>query len=100
MKTILTTGKAAKVMGVAPRTVSKLFDSGELKGFRIPNSNDRRIESHSVVAFLVTNGMSRDSAEKLLLFHGFSVNPLSSQPAVNAEKMASSSKTRDGRLML
>ena len=35
MKTIYTTGQVAKMCQVAPRTVSKWFDSGRLKGFRI-----------------------------------------------------------------
>src|SRR5205823_90621 len=43
MKTIFTTGQVAKICKVAPRTVSKWFDSGRLRGYRIPGSQDRRI---------------------------------------------------------
>ena len=39
----LTTGKAAKICNVAPRTVSKWFDEGTLKGYKLANSEDRRI---------------------------------------------------------
>ena len=42
-KDILTTGEVAKICNVAPRTVSKWFDSGQLRGYRIPGSKDRRI---------------------------------------------------------
>ena len=35
-KDILTTGEVAAICNVAPRTVSKWFDSGQLKGYRIP----------------------------------------------------------------
>ena len=42
-KNVLTTGDVAKICNVAPRTVSKWFDSGQLKGYRIPGSKDRRI---------------------------------------------------------
>lgn len=38
-----TTGQIAKLFRVAPRTVSKWFDSGRMKGYRIPGSNDRRV---------------------------------------------------------
>ena len=40
---VFTTGQVAKICKVAPRTVSKWFDSGRLKGYRIPGSQDRRI---------------------------------------------------------
>ncbi len=40
---IYTIGQVAKMCRVAPRTVSKWFDSGRLKGYRIPGSQDRRI---------------------------------------------------------
>ena len=41
MKKVFTTGQVAKICKVAPRTVSKWFDSGRLKGYRIPGSQDR-----------------------------------------------------------
>ena len=34
---VFTTGQVAKICKVAPRTVSKWFDSGRLKGYRIPD---------------------------------------------------------------
>ena len=40
---VFTTGQVAKICKVAPRTVSKWFDSGRLRGYRIPGSQDRRI---------------------------------------------------------
>src|SRR5262249_14744586 len=36
MKKVFTTGQVAKICKVAPRTVSKWFDSGRLRGYRIP----------------------------------------------------------------
>jgi excisionase family DNA binding protein len=42
MKQVYTTGEAARLLCVAPRTVCKWFDSGRLKGFRVPGSQDRR----------------------------------------------------------
>ncbi len=40
---VLTTGIIAKVCGVAPRTATKWIDSGLLKGYRLPGSQDRRV---------------------------------------------------------
>lgn len=37
--------------GLAPRTVSKLVDSGRLKGYRVPGSQDRRIPRNVVIKF-------------------------------------------------
>ncbi|MFA6426095.1 MAG: helix-turn-helix domain-containing protein, partial [Phycisphaerae bacterium] len=35
-KDIFTTGQVAQICKVAPRTVTKWFDTGQLKGYRIP----------------------------------------------------------------
>lgn len=59
-RVILTTGQVAKICRVAPRTVSKWFDSGKLKGFKLPGSSDRRIPRASLRKFLVEYGMSTD----------------------------------------
>jgi excisionase family DNA binding protein len=56
-KDVLTTGEVAKVCNVAPRTVSKWFDSGQLKGYRIPGSKDRRIPINQLVRFMKEHGI-------------------------------------------
>ena len=56
-KDVLTTGEVAKICNVAPRTVSKWFDTGKLKGYRIPGSRDRRIPANQLVKFLRAHGM-------------------------------------------
>ena len=43
MKTVFTTGEAAKVCKVSQQTIIRCFDSGQLKGFRVPGSRFRRI---------------------------------------------------------
>lgn len=66
---VLTTGQAAAVCGVAPRTVSKWFDAGLLRGYRLPacpraprggagDACDRRIPRADLAEFLVRNGMA------------------------------------------
>jgi len=56
-KTVLTTGDVAKICCVAPRTVSKWFDSGQLRGYRIPGSKDRRIPLDQLVKFMRAHGI-------------------------------------------
>ncbi|MEL6796870.1 MAG: response regulator [Planctomycetota bacterium] len=59
-KDVLTTGEVAKICNVAPRTVSKWFDSGQLKGYRIPGSKDRRIPVPELVKFMKAHGIPLD----------------------------------------
>lgn len=56
-KNVLTTGEVARICNVAPRTVSKWFDSGQLKGYRIPGSKDRRIPVSELVRFMKVHNM-------------------------------------------
>ena len=56
-KDVLTTGEVARACHVAPRTVSKWFDTGRLKGYRIPGSRDRRIPMASLVSFMRAHEM-------------------------------------------
>lgn len=51
-KNVLTTGDVARICNVAPRTVSKWFDTGQLKGYRIPGSKDRRIPLSELIRFM------------------------------------------------
>jgi len=57
MKEMLTTGDVARLCGVAPRTVSKWFDTGQLRGFKIPGSRDRRIPRQSLIRFMRAHGI-------------------------------------------
>jgi excisionase family DNA binding protein len=54
---VFTTGQVAKICSVAPRTVQKWFDSGKLRGYRIPGSQDRRVPREQLIRFLRDNGM-------------------------------------------
>ena len=62
-KDILTTGEVAKICNVAPRTVSKWFDSGQLKGYRIPGSKDRRIPLSSLIRFMKQHHIPLDGLQ-------------------------------------
>jgi len=60
-RNVLTTGAVAKICNVAPRTVSKWFDSGQLKGYRIPGSKDRRIPLNELIRFMKANNMPTEA---------------------------------------
>jgi len=62
-KDILTTGEVAKICNVAPRTVSKWFDSGQLQGYRIPGSKDRRIPLNALIRFMKTHHIPLDGLQ-------------------------------------
>lgn len=62
-KGVLTTGQVAKICNVAPRTVSKWFDSGQLRGYRIPGSKDRRIPVQQLIRFMKAHGMPIEGLE-------------------------------------
>ncbi len=62
-KDILTTGQVAQICKVAPRTVTKWFDTGQLKGYRIPGGRDRRIPAAELIRFMKTHNMPIDQLE-------------------------------------
>lgn len=61
---VYTTGEVAKICQVAPRTVSKWFDSGRLRGYRIPGSQDHRIPKDQLIRFLKENQMPLNGLEQ------------------------------------
>ncbi len=62
-KDVLTTGEVARICNVAPRTVSKWFDTGKLRGYRIPGSKDRRIPLDQLVRFMRAHGIPLNGLE-------------------------------------
>ncbi len=63
MKTVFTTGEAAKICKVSQQTIIRCFDSGQLKGFRVPGSRFRRIPRAELYAFMRDNGIPTDALE-------------------------------------
>jgi len=57
MKEVFTTGEVARICNVTIRTVIKWFESGKLKGFKIPASKDRRIPRTELVRFMREHGI-------------------------------------------
>lgn len=63
MKTVFTTGEAAKICKVSQQTIIRCFDSGQLKGFRVPGSRFRRIPRGELYNFMRMNGIPTDALE-------------------------------------
>jgi excisionase family DNA binding protein len=63
MKTVFTTGEAAKICKVSQQTIIRCFDSGQLKGFRVPGSRFRRIPREQLYTFMRDNGIPTDALE-------------------------------------
>jgi len=63
MKTVFTTGEAAKVCKVSQQTIIRCFDNGQLKGFRVPGSRFRRIPREALYKFMKDNQIPTDALE-------------------------------------
>ncbi len=63
MKSVFTTGEAAEVCKVSQQTIIRCFDSGRLRGFRVPGSRFRRIPREALVAFMRDNGIPPDALD-------------------------------------
>ncbi|MCH2115184.1 MAG: response regulator [Pirellulales bacterium] len=63
MKTVFTTGEAAKICKVSQQTIIRCFDSGQLKGFRVPGSRFRRIPREQLYSFMRDNGIPTDALD-------------------------------------
>jgi len=63
MKTVFTTGEVADICKISQQTVIRCFDSGRLKGFRVPGSRFRRITRDALVAFMKSNNIPLENLE-------------------------------------
>ncbi len=63
MKTVFTTGEAAKICKVSQQTIIRCFDSGRLQGFRVPGSKFRRIPRDALIKFMKDNAIPLDNLE-------------------------------------
>ncbi|MBY0232931.1 MAG: response regulator [Gemmataceae bacterium] len=63
MKTVFTTGEAAKICKVSQQTIIRCFDNGQLKGFRVPGSKFRRIPREALYRFMKDHEIPTDALE-------------------------------------
>jgi len=62
-KQIYTTGEAATLCKISQQTIIRCFDSGRLKGFRVPESKFRRIPRAELLRFMRDNSIPTDEIE-------------------------------------
>jgi excisionase family DNA binding protein len=63
MKDLFTTGEAAEICRVSQQTIIRCFDSGRLKGFRVPGSKFRRIPRQNLIKFMRENNIPLDNLD-------------------------------------
>ncbi len=63
IKQVFTTGEAADICKVSQQTIIRCFDSGRLKGFRVPGSRFRRIPREELLRFMRDNEIPTDRME-------------------------------------
>jgi hypothetical protein len=51
-KTVYSIDEVREICKVSPRTAIGWFDSGKLKGYRVPGSQERRIPYDRLIAFM------------------------------------------------
>lgn len=62
-KQIFTTGEAAEICKISQQTIIRCFDSGRLRGFRVPGSKFRRIPREELMRFMRENSIPTDILE-------------------------------------
>ena len=63
---VYTTGEAARVCYLSSSTITKFFDGGEIEGYKVPGSKDRRIPHKNLLKFMCDNKTPFDELEYLL----------------------------------
>jgi excisionase family DNA binding protein len=69
-KELYTTGEVAEICNLSQQTIIRCFDSGRLRGFRIPGSKFRKIPKESLLKFMKDNNipmLNLQSGKKRLL---------------------------------
>jgi excisionase family DNA binding protein len=63
MKAVFTTGEVAEICKISQQTVIRCFDSGRLKGFRVPGSKFRRVSRAQLISFMKENDIPIENLE-------------------------------------
>lgn len=63
LKSVFTTGEVAKVCKLSQQTVIRCFDSGRLRGYRVPGSRFRRIPRDALIQFMKEHSIPLDQLE-------------------------------------
>ena len=63
LKDLYTTGEAADICSLSQQTIIRCFDSGRLRGFRIPGSKFRKIPRDNLLKFMKENSIPMQSLQ-------------------------------------
>ncbi len=63
LKSVFTTGEVAEICKVSQQTVIRCFDSGRLRGYRVPGSRFRRIPRDALIQFMREHNIPLDHLE-------------------------------------
>jgi excisionase family DNA binding protein len=64
MKTVFSTLEAANVCQLSEQTIIQCFDRGQLKGYRLPGSRDRRIPREALFRFMEENKIPTENLDR------------------------------------
>jgi excisionase family DNA binding protein len=64
MKAVFLTVEAARACKVSEQEIIRRFDSGQLKGYRLPGSRERRIPREALRRFMEENGIPTDDLDR------------------------------------
>jgi excisionase family DNA binding protein len=62
-KNVFTTGEVADICNLSQQTVIRCFDSGRLRGYRVPGSRFRRIPRDALIQFMKEHNIPLDQLE-------------------------------------
>lgn len=62
-KSVFTTGEVARICKLSQQTVIRCFDSGRLRGYRVPGSRFRRIPRDALIQFMKEHKIPLDQLE-------------------------------------
>jgi excisionase family DNA binding protein len=63
LKSVFTTGEVADICKLSQQTIIRCFDSGRLRGYRVPGSRFRRIPRDALIQFMKEHNIPLDQLE-------------------------------------
>jgi excisionase family DNA binding protein len=63
LKSVFTTGEVAEICNLSQQTVIRCFDSGRLRGYRVPGSRFRRIPRDALIQFMKEHNIPLEPLE-------------------------------------
>lgn len=63
LKNVFTTGEVAEICNLSQQTVIRCFDSGRLRGYRVPGSRFRRIPRDALIQFMKEHKIPLDQLQ-------------------------------------